>query len=123
MAVSRMLWSGVLLVFLTPLAGAAAERPTLQHTRDPRPDILPHPIADAHVEYRRAYNRPRFVPGWIASWIAPSSQEAMVWEENLARGRYDGKHCPPLCKTYYAPKPWEVLLTGPRPDFPKPDAE
>ncbi len=44
----------------------------------------------------------------------------MVWRENVAEGRYDGKNCPPVFKTYYYPKPWEVLQTGPRADFAEP---
>ncbi len=98
----------------------ASERPTLNHTADPRPDILPHPFYYAHTEYRRAYNRPRYTSGWIADKISPTSQEAMVWQENVQAGRYAGKHCPPLYKTYYYPKPWEVLQTGARPDYAKP---
>lgn len=101
----------------------ASERPTLNHTRDPRPDILPHPFYYAHTEYRRAYNRPRYTTGWIAEKISPTSQEAMVWQENVQAGRYAGKHCPPVYKTYYYPKPWEVLQTGPRPDYAKPASQ
>lgn len=97
----------------------ASERPTLNHTADPRPDILPRPFYYAHTEYRRAYNRPRYTTGWIADKIAPTSQEALVWQENVQAGRYNGKHCPPVYKTYYYPKPWEALQTGPRPDFAK----
>lgn len=98
----------------------AAERPTFNHTGDPRPDILPHPFYYAHTEYRRAYNRPRYWSGWTADKIATNSQEAMVWRENVAAGRYEGKNCPPVYKTYYYPKPWEALQTGPRADFAKP---
>ncbi|MCA9157771.1 MAG: hypothetical protein KDA72_05555 [Planctomycetales bacterium] len=98
----------------------ATERPTFSNTADPRPDILPHPFYYAHTEYRRAYNRPRYWSGWIADKIAANSQEAMVWRENLLAGRYDGKNCPPVYKTYYYRKPWEALQTGPRADFPKP---
>ncbi len=101
----------------------ASERPTLNHTADPRPDILPHPFYYAHTEYRRAYNRPRYTTGWIADKISRTSQEAMVWQENVEAGRYDGKHCPPVYKTYYYPKPWEVLQTGPRPDYAKPASQ
>ena len=97
----------------------AAERPTLNRTCDPRPDILPHPFYYATTEYRRAYNRPRYSTGWIADKIAPTSQEALVWRENLQEGRYDGKDCPPIYKTYYYPKPWEALQTGARPDTTK----
>ena len=99
----------------------AAERPTLNHTRDPRPDILPHPFYNAHTEYRARYNRPRKVPGWIVSWIAPTSQEAMVWEENYMVGNYQRHHMPPLYKRFFFPKPWEVLNTGARPDFSEDD--
>ena len=98
----------------------AAERPTFNNTADPRPDILPHPFYYAHAEYRRAYNRPRYWSGWVADKIAVNSQEAMVWRENVDAGRYNGKNCPPVYKTYYYPKPWEALQTGPRADFPKP---
>jgi len=101
----------------------SAERPTLNYARDPRdprPDILPIPFYYAHTEYRRAYNRPRDFAGWMAHKIEPTSQEAMVWSENVQAGNYDRKHMPPMCKTYYYPKPWEALLTGARPDFPRP---
>lgn len=101
----------------------ASERPTLNHTADPRPDILPRPFYYAHTEYRRAYNRPRFTTGWIADKISPTSQEALVWQENVQAGRYSSKHCPPVYKTYYYPKPWEALQTGPRPDFVKPASQ
>ncbi len=105
---------------LPPSGADAAERPTMnKRTCDPRPDILIHPLYNAHTEYRRQYNRPRFVPGWIAYKIAPTSQEAMVWCENLHAGSYDNHHSPPRFKRYYAPKPWEVLTTGPRPDTKK----
>ncbi len=101
----------------------ASERPTLNHTADPRPDILPRPLYYAHTEYRRAYNRPRFTTGWLADKISPTSQEAMVWQENVQAGRYAGKHCPPVYKTYYYQKPWEALQTGPRPDYAKPASQ
>ena len=41
----------------------------------------------------------------------------MSWQENYCAGNYDKHHTPPMYKTYYYPKPWEVLLTGARPDF------
>ncbi|MEZ6137276.1 MAG: hypothetical protein R3C53_20495 [Pirellulaceae bacterium] len=97
----------------------AAERPTLRDTCDPRPDILAYHWYYNHSEYRRDYNRPRYYTGWLAHKIAPTSQEAMVWCENNRAGNYTEKHMPPMYKRYYAPKPWEVLQTGPRPDFPK----
>jgi hypothetical protein len=103
------------------LAGSfsqAAERPTLLKTADPRPDILPRPFYDNHTEYRAQYNRPRFYTGWLAYEVSRTSQEAMVWQENYCAGNYERHHTPPMCKTYYYPKPWEVLMVGARPDFP-----
>lgn len=95
----------------------AAERPTLLHTNDPRPDILPRPFYDNHTEYRARYNRPRFFTGFLAYEMSRTSQEAMVWKENYCAGNYDQHHMPPVYKTYYYPKPWEVLPTGARADF------
>lgn len=95
----------------------AAERPTLLKTNDPRPDILPRPFYDNHTEYRAQYNRPRFYTGWLAYEVSRTSQEAMVWQENYCAGNYDRHHMPPICKTYYYPKPWEVLNVRARPDF------
>ena len=109
------LFSGLLLA--SSAWAAPPERPTLNHTADPRPNILPDWIYNHHVPYRLRYNRPTYHGGKIAYHIAPSSQEAMAWEENLERGRYDGHHCPPLYKRYFYPKPWEALNTGPRPTF------
>jgi hypothetical protein len=106
-----------LLVCLPIVNTLGSERPTLNVTCDPRPDILPYSWHNSIPEYRRVYNRPRFWGGWIAQQIAPSSQEAMVWSENLRAGAYDTKHAPPRYKRYYYPKPWEVLQTGARPDF------
>ena len=119
---SKLLIPGLAVVAAVGSMNAmmAAERPTLNHhTHDPRPDILPHPLWDAHVEHRRAYNRPTYIGGWLAFKISRTSQEAMVWQENLLAGNYDRKHVPPMYKRFYAPKPWEVLATGPRPDFPE----
>lgn len=110
--------SSTLLILLFAAGSlTAAERPTLNKTCDPRPDILPHPIYYAHKEYRLEYNRPRYLSGWIAHKIAPSSQEAMVWCENNRAGNYQERNMPPMYKRYFAPKPWEVLQTGARPDF------
>jgi hypothetical protein len=97
----------------------AAERPTLVHTADPRPDILPRPFYEAYDGYRRRYNRPRNIPGMITRWMSPPSQEGMVWYENKLAGSYDRHHLPPRYKRYFVPKPWEALPTGARPDFPE----
>lgn len=104
-------------ICLTGSISQAAERPTLLKTCDPRPDILPRPFYDNHTEYRAQYNRPRFYTGWLAYEVSRTSQEGMVWHENYCAGNYDRHHLPPVCKTYYYPKPWEVLAVGARPDF------
>lgn len=106
-----------LLAFLPIANSIGSERPTLNVTCDPRPDILPYSWHNTIPEYRRVHNRPRFWSGWVAQQIAPSSQEAMVWCENLRAGAYDTKHAPPRYKRFYGPKPWEVLQTGARADF------
>ncbi|MFK7738296.1 MAG: hypothetical protein AB8B50_19890 [Pirellulaceae bacterium] len=111
-----------LLVCLPIASTVGGERPTLNATCDPRPDILPYSWHNSIPEYRRVHNRPRFWSGWVAQQIAPSSQEAMVWCENLRTGAYDTKHAPPRYKRFYGPKPWEVLQTGARPDFARPEA-
>ena len=107
---------GLLLAAALGSPSLAAERPTFNVTCDPRPNILAHPLYYAHTEYRREYNRPRYYPGWLAYKLAPTSQEAMVWYENKQAGNYDVRNAPPMYKRYYAPKPWEVLQTGPRPN-------
>lgn len=98
----------------------AAERPTFANTGDPRPDILVHPIYDAHVAYRKRYNRPRYWGGLVSATIAPSSLGAMVWKENVRAGNYEEHHMPPMYKRYFAPKPWELVQTGARPGTPNP---
>ncbi len=55
---------------------------------DQRPDLLPHPIYNAWVPYRAEYNRPRFVGGYLAYKMEPTSQEAMSWKENYCNGMY-----------------------------------
>lgn len=109
---------GFSVCILTSSIVSAGERPTLLKTSDPRPDILPRPIYDHHTAYRAQYNRPSFVGGWIAYNISRTSLEAMSWQENYCAGNYARHHMPPVCKTYYYPKPWEVLNTASRPDFP-----
>lgn len=98
------------------LNAAPPERPTLNHTCDPRPNILPDWIYNHHVPYRQRHNRPTYHAGKLMYHISPTSQEAMAWEENLECGKYDGHHNPPLVKGYFYPKPWESLNTGPRPN-------
>lgn len=67
--------------------------------------------------YRERYNRPRYVGGKIAYYIAPSSQEGMAWHEHKHRGSYRN-HAGPVFKSYNYPKPWEALQVGPRSAYP-----
>ena len=96
------------------------ERPTHNETCDPRPNILRDELYNHHVPYRRTYNRPRNSVGYLVHIIEPTSQEAMVWWENMCAGNYKTKNAPPMCKRYWYPKPWEAMDTGPRLDFAKP---
>lgn len=100
------------------ILAAPPERPTFNHTADPRPNILPDELYNHHEPYRLRFNRPRYYVGKSLYYvISPTSQEALVWKENLDAGRYDGHDCPPVYKGYYYPKNWEILNTGPRPNF------
>jgi len=83
-----------------------------------REDIFSHHIWRSTPEYRQVYNRPRYVSGYIAYKIEPSSQEAMAWKTNYCNGNY-ANHRGPSVPYYYYPKPWEVLNTRARPDFVK----
>jgi hypothetical protein len=51
--------------------------------------------------------------GKIAYIIEPTSQEAMSWHENVHRGAYRN-HAGRIEPMYIYPKPWEVLMVGPR---------
>ena len=100
------------------LFAAPPERPTFNNTADPRPNILPDWVYNHREPYRLRYNRPPYHAGKALYYvISPTSQEALSWKENLDEGRYNGKDCPPVYKSYMYPKPWEVLNTGPRPTF------
>ena len=84
-----------------------------------RQDFLSHHLWNSHPEYRKVYNRPRYVAGYLAYKIEPSSQEAMAWQSNYCNGNY-ANHSGPSVPHYYYPKPWEALKTVARPDFAKP---
>ena len=85
-----------------------------------RQDILSHHIWNSMPEYRNVYNRPRYVSGYLAYKIEPSSQEAMAWQTNYCNGNY-ANHSGPYVPHYYYPKPWESLKTSSRPDIQKPE--
>lgn len=101
-----------ILVFVQNVRGDYPER-----RGEPRADYWTRPIHNAWVPYRKEMNRPRFVTGYMLSKIEPTSQEAMSWEEHHAEGAYRN-HRPGYVKTYYYPKPWEVLPIDPRPAKP-----
>ncbi|MEQ1825649.1 MAG: hypothetical protein ABL921_06865 [Pirellula sp.] len=87
-----------------------------------RPDFFSHQLWKSTPEYRRAYNRPRYYPGYLAYLIEPSSQEAMAWRSNYCNGNY--ANCSgPYVPHYNYPKPWEALNTRARPDTAKPNNE
>ncbi len=83
-----------------------------------RQDLFSHSLWNSIPEYRSVYNRPRYVSGYLAYKIEPSSQEAMAWQTNYCNGNY-ANHRGPSVPHYYYPKPWESLKTSARPDFQK----
>jgi hypothetical protein len=83
-----------------------------------RPDLFSHHLWNAIPEYRKVYNRPRYVPGYLAYKIEPSSQEAMAWKSNYCNGNY-ANHAGPYVPIYNYPKPWEALNTKARLDTTK----
>lgn len=99
---------------ITNLATAQDPHPYLSGSwLDPaktRPNFFPRTIINSIPEYRQVYNRPRYVPGWIAHVIEPSSQEAMAWETNYCNGNYQN-HRGPCIPMYMYAKPWESLNT------------
>ncbi len=74
------------------------------------------------MSYRRRYNRPSKIGGWLAYLTAPTSQEAMAWHNAIHRGNYK-KKMPRTEMQYFYPKPWEALKIGPRVAKEEPDAE
>ncbi len=114
---SRRIGFSLLTLFVMATGGSAvlADRPSsVDHWRG---EVRGGPVAKAWVPYRFEKNRPRYVGGWIAAKIEPTSQEAMSWREHKAAGSYR-QHAPGYVKTYYYPKPWEVLPIDPRPKQP-----
>lgn len=116
MSVKRSMFGLLALVVVTILAQQAeADHPVRRYEQ--RPDLWSWPVYNAWVPYRKEMNRPRFIGGYIVSKIEPTSQEAMSWREHHAEGAYRD-HRPGYVKTYYYPKPWEVLPIDPRPATP-----
>ena len=80
-----------------------------------RPDLLPHTITSKIPEHRQVYNRPRYIPGWMAYKFEPTSQEAMAWQTNYCNGNYRN-HAGAYVPVYNYPKPWKAMNTRARPD-------
>lgn len=108
-----MRWSCLLLV-VSVSTTLLAHHPNKEcQDVHPRIDVI-GPLGNRlPPSYRRRFNRPRYVGGKIAYYIAPSSQEAMAWHEAAHLGAYS-KHRPRIEKHYFYPKPWEALQIGPR---------
>jgi hypothetical protein len=86
-----------------------------------RQDLFSHHLWNSIPEHRAIYNRPAYLPGYLANKIEPSSQEAMAWKTNYCNGSYKNHACGNV-PLYYYPKPWEALNTRSRPDFVKAEA-
>jgi hypothetical protein len=122
MSIRRIVGFTALVTLLFGVGGACMGGDWLSGTYlDPalqRQDIFSHSIWNSLPEYRKVYNRPRYVAGYLAHKIEPSSQEAMAWQSNYCNGNY-ANHSGPYVPQYNYPKPWEALKTVARPDFQK----
>lgn len=96
-------------------ADLTASQPSQQGQRIwPRIDLIPPLGVKLSPSYARLHNRPsRRVGGW-ADHLAPTSREAIAWNEAKSQQAYKQKRGR-LEKHYFYPKPWEGLLLGPRP--------
>lgn len=112
----RMRWFTVSLLLFGLVTPALAHHPDREHHRIwPRIDVIPPLGVNLPMGYRRQYNRPTYLGGWIAYKIAPSSQEAMAWHDAVHQRAYQD-HRGRLEKHYFYRKPWEGLRIGPRED-------
>ena len=107
-------------VVALPLAAFGHEPNRRHQVVRPRVDVI-GPVGNRlPPEHRRVYNRPTYVGGKIAYWIAPSSQEAMAWHRaehaGLYNGKRNGRYCPRMEQHFFYPKPWEAIRIGARPD-------
>jgi hypothetical protein len=96
------------------ISNAGAHHPDREHQRIwPRIDVIPPLGYHLPMEYRRRFNRPTKVGGWIAYHIEPTSQEAMAWHDATHQRAYSD-HRGRIEKHYFYPKPWEGLQLGSR---------
>ncbi len=109
-----MRWFTLSLLIVCLASFAGAHHPDFENQRVwPRIDVIPPVGNNLPMSYRRRYNRPTWLGGWIAYHIAPSSQEAMAWHDAVHERAY-ADHRGRLEKHYFYPKPWEGLRIGPR---------
>ncbi len=109
-----MRWFAFPIVLLAAASVLPAQHPDRRNQPVRQPIDLIGPLGNRlPPSYRRTYNRPTYIGGKIAYWIAPSSQEAMAWQAAYRSGAYR-EHAPRLERHFFFPKPWEALQVGPR---------
>lgn len=109
----RLMFTAALLV-ATAASAVADHHPLIKPPPiEARYDLIPPLGNNLPLSYRARYNRPTYIGGKIAYYIAPSSQEAMSWHEHVHRGSYRN-HAGRIEPMYIFPKPWEALRVGPR---------
>ncbi len=114
--IDRLKRLSALAVMLCAAVPAAAHHPEWQsHPVTPRIDVIPPLGNNLPYSHSARYNRPGYVTGKIAYWIAPSTREAMSWHRAAHLGYY-ANHAPRMVTHYCFPKPWEVLGIGARTD-------
>jgi hypothetical protein len=112
---SRSKWLACAISGLIASAPACAHQPVGSNIKvHPRigTNLIP-PLGNHVPSHRERFNRPTYVGGMIASWISPTSQEAMSWSRSVNQRLY-ANHAPWTENRYFYPKPWEVLAVGPR---------
>lgn len=109
-----MRWFTLSLLVACQASILLAHHPDREHHRIwPRIDVIPPLGMNLPMEYRRRFNRPTHLGGWIAYQIEPTSQEAMAWHDATHQRAYQD-HRGRLEKHFFYPKPWEGLKIGPR---------
>lgn len=109
-----MRWATSLILLMGFVVPVSAHKPDWKNMPTlPRIDVIGPLGARLPISHRRKYNRPTYWGGRIAYMIAPSSQEAMAWHDNVHRGTYKN-HRPRIEKHFFYPKPWESMKIGAR---------
>lgn len=114
--IDRLKRLSALAVLLCAAVPASAHHPEWKsHPVTPRIDVIPPLGNNLPLSHSARYNRPGYLTGKLAYWIAPSTREAMSWHRAAHLGYY-ANHAPRMVTHYCYPKPWEVLGTGARTD-------